>query len=81
MAYNLAAIAAQFKLDGSLVEAEPFGSGHINDTYCLSCSGDGGKKRYVLQRINHHVFKHPPTMTDNVPSAAATLPPDTGASR
>ncbi len=66
MAHDLAAIAAQFKLDGSLMGAEPFGSGHINDTYCLTNSGDGCKKRYVLQRINHRVFKHPPSMTDNI---------------
>jgi aminoglycoside phosphotransferase (APT) family kinase protein len=66
MAHDLAAIAAQFKLDGPLLEVEPFGSGYINDTYCLTCSGDGAKKRYVLQRINHHVFKHPPSMTENI---------------
>jgi aminoglycoside phosphotransferase (APT) family kinase protein len=66
MTYDLSAIGAQFKLEGSLTGAEPFGSGHINDTYCLTCSGSSGQKRYVLQRINHHVFKHPPTMTDNI---------------
>jgi len=40
----------------------PFGSGHINDTYKLeSVSGT-----YVLQRINHHIFKDVPALTANI---------------
>lgn len=66
MAYDLQAIAAQFKLAGSLLEAQPYGSGHINDTYCLVCQSPGRQQRYVLQRINHHVFKQPVQVSENI---------------
>ena len=66
MEHDVESIAANFKLDGRLVRAEPFGSGHINDTYGLTCRMDAAQKRYVLQRINHHVFKNPPAMMENI---------------
>ena len=66
MPYNLEAIAAQFQLAGSLLEAKPYGSGHINDTYCLVCQAHGGQQRYVLQRINHQVFKQPVQVSENI---------------
>jgi len=66
MKYDLASIASQFKLDGELVEAEPFGSGHINDTYSLSCRTGRGCQRYVLQRINTDVFRDPAAMMENI---------------
>ena len=62
MDHDLAAIAAQFKLAGPLQEAKPYGSGHINDTFCLTCR----EQRYVLQRINHNVFKQPVQVSENI---------------
>ena len=32
--YNIPAIAAQFAVYGDFVDAFPYGSGHINDTFC-----------------------------------------------
>ena len=66
MEHDVQSIAANFALDGRLTEAEPFGSGHINDTYSLTCQKDAREKRYVLQRINHEVFKNPPAMMENI---------------
>ena len=40
----------------------PFGSGHINDTYKLELESG----TYVLQRINHHIFKDVPALTANI---------------
>ena len=37
-------------------------SGHINDTYLIECSA---KPNYVLQRINHGVFKDVPGLISN----------------
>ena len=39
--------------------AEPYGSGHINDTYCAVFDQGGARVRYILQRINHNIFKNP----------------------
>ncbi len=66
MTYDLKVIAGNFKLDGRLVEAKPFGSGHINDTYGLVVESESRTRRYVLQRVNHHVFHDPPAMMDNI---------------
>lgn len=58
------AIANQFKIDGKPVSISSFGSGHINDTYKIST--DNGKPGYVLQRINHHVFKNIEHLMSNI---------------
>ena len=66
MEYDVGAIAANFNLAGRLIRSESFGSGHINDTYCLTCGQDGRQIHYILQRINHQVFKNPPAMMENI---------------
>src|SRR5207249_5287715 len=45
---------------------EPWGSGHINDTYAATYNQGGATIRYIHQRINHHVFKNPPLVMDNI---------------
>jgi len=44
--------AGRFRFEGGLVAAEPYGPGHINDTFLVRCSG----AQYILQRINPDVF-------------------------
>lgn len=53
---RLSSIASQFKIKGKVVDIVSFGSGHINDTYKVIT--DNGDEDYLLQRINHHVFKN-----------------------
>lgn len=38
-----------------------YGNGHINDTFLVTLD-----KRYILQRINHSVFKEPERVMDNI---------------
>lgn len=52
-----------FALEGTLTECIPYGSGHINDTYCLTY--DTGK-RYILQRMNKSIFTKPVELMENV---------------
>lgn len=40
MKHNLEKVAKQFKLAGKFVEGEPYGSGHINDTYAVTMVHD-----------------------------------------
>ena len=48
----------QFKLSGNAVSCEPYGSGHINDTYRVTCQKeDHAVERYIIQRINTNIFK------------------------
>lgn len=59
-------IAELFQIEGKILEAVPHGCGYINDTYAVSCElEDGSKKRYILQRINHDIFKNPEALMDN----------------
>ena len=66
MEYDIESVASNFTLDGRLVKSEPFGSGHINDTFSLTYRKDDRESRFILQRINHHIFKNPPAMMENI---------------
>jgi Ser/Thr protein kinase RdoA (MazF antagonist) len=51
---------------GDFAGAEPYGSGHINDTYRVAAHLAGTPVRYLLQRINHAVFKRPDRVMENI---------------
>ncbi|MDA8100682.1 MAG: aminoglycoside phosphotransferase family protein [Nitrospiraceae bacterium] len=59
-------IIRHFSLPGTLQRAERFGSGLINETYLCEIASDAGVRKYILQRINQHVFLHPKQVMANV---------------
>jgi hypothetical protein len=72
---DLAAIAGHFKFEGRFVDVYPHPcGGHINDTYmvCFQTSGDT-VRRYILQRINHHVFTYPERVMENIEAVTTYL--------
>ena len=60
--------AAHFELGGRAISAAAFGSGHINDTFALTVEKPASDAyvRFVLQRINPHVFPNPLAVMDNI---------------
>lgn len=48
--------AAMFDFGGEVTSVLPYGNGHINDTYAVTCSLAGGSVRFILQRLNPVVF-------------------------
>lgn len=64
--HDVRAVGRAFALYGDFQSAEPYGSGHINDTYCASYSQAGVAVRYIHQRINHNIFRNVPGLMDNV---------------
>lgn len=57
----------QFDAKGVLTEKRPYGNGHINDTFLLVYElPEGGKKQYILQRMNHDIFKKPIELMENI---------------
>lgn len=48
------------------ISARAYGSGHINDTYHAQFDQAGQRVRFIVQRINHHVFKQPVELMENV---------------
>ncbi|MFH1614397.1 MAG: aminoglycoside phosphotransferase family protein [Planctomycetota bacterium] len=66
MAGNIESIAAHFHTDAKPEKLVPLETGHINDTFVVTCHHFGQPLRYILQRINHEVFKNPPALMQNV---------------
>ena len=67
------AIAGEFQIAGDFVSAEPFGSGHINDTYRVTFAAGDARCRYILQRLNHTVFQNPLAVMENFQRVTAHL--------
>lgn len=67
MKLDLSNIARHFQFEGRFLNAEPIPSGHINDSYAARFRrSDGGAHRYLIQRINHHVFQTPEKVMENI---------------
>lgn len=63
----IAAFPIENEINGRLVEQIPYGNGHINDTFRLCCrTPDQKEKCFILQRINHDIFKNPVQLMENV---------------
>ena len=62
---NLTHIAEQFKPGGNVIKVKEFGNGNINDTYIVTLDSTDENK-FVLQRINTHVFKQPQLIMQNM---------------
>jgi len=63
---KLAAISRRFRIPGEFKAGEPYGAGHINDTYRVSYERCRGIRRYILQRINGRVFPYPDLIMANI---------------
>ena len=63
---NTADIVRQFVIYGELIDAQSFGSGHINDTFQSRWNQAGTIVRYTHQRINNKVFIHPDKVMENI---------------
>ncbi len=71
--HDIGAVARQFEIPGEFLEAKPYGSGHINDTYRAYFDVGGVPAPSILQRINHHVFKNPVALMENIQRVTAHL--------
>ena len=60
-------VAARFRTKGAAAEHAPYGNGHINDTFLVVCgTQEGERRRYILQKMNHSIFKMPQQLMENV---------------
>ena len=63
----LSDVISSFCFDGEFISVEPLICGNINDTYIVTFRNNfGGVNQYILQRINHNVFKEPYNLMKNV---------------
>ncbi len=71
---ELLRIAEKFEIMGELENVEPHGNGHINDTFLLTCRLQSDETcKYILQRMNHEVFKDPKGLMENVTGVTTFL--------
>jgi hypothetical protein len=62
---DLRELASRFELEGEIAAAEPYGSGHIHETYRVRM-GAGSDPGYILQRVNRHIFTDVPRLMENI---------------
>lgn len=63
---KLCNILDQYGFSGSVKEIKPITVGHINDTFVVEYDVEGKTEKYLLQWINHNVFKNPVAVMENV---------------
>ncbi len=66
-------VLEQFSINGEFVSSTPYGSGHINDTRLVTYDDNGSECMYILQRINHNVFKNPEELMSNFAKVTSYL--------
>lgn len=69
---NLFEITSKFKCHVDLSTLQSYGTGHINDTYRLK-NLVSEEYDYLLQKINHEVFKNVPKLMENMCRVIAHL--------
>ena len=63
-----------FDFGGQVVGAVRFGSGHINDTFCVHTQpGEDPCRRFILQRISPSAFHHPEQVMANIAGVTSHL--------
>ena len=65
MDYNLKEIFESFTADGTFLNGEPYGSGHIHDTFRIETK-EKDKDDYIVQRLNNKIFKNIPELQENI---------------
>ena len=62
---NIEEITDRFDIPHHVTSIEPYGNGHINDTYLVRCQ-NALEFNYLLQKVNHNVFKNIEGLMNNI---------------
>jgi hypothetical protein len=76
-ARNLGAVAHEFAVEGEFLRAEPWGSGHIHDTFRVTFDRSGAPACCILQRINTAIFRNLAALMENIERVTAHLAAET----
>ncbi len=55
-----------FQIKGDYIGCEILCGGHINTTFLVSFLREGVEKKYIVQKVNKFVFKHPDKVMSNI---------------
>lgn len=64
--HDIRSLSRNFQIPADFQSAEPYGTGHINDTYAATYRQGGTKIRYIHQRINQNIFKNVMELMENI---------------
>ena len=70
---QLAEVLESFGWGETVTYCERYGSGHINDTFLVIVKEGDAEKKYILQRMNHEIFKDVDGLMNNVSGVTAYL--------
>lgn len=62
-----------FQVEGELIGIKPVSLGNINHTYVVKYREKDQEKRYLLQEVNHYVFKNPTQVMENIEKVTSFL--------
>jgi thiamine kinase-like enzyme len=65
MEINLEELFNLFDAEGTYLSGEPYGSGHIHDTYRVITAGDECDN-YIIQKLNTKIFRDIPNLQKNI---------------
>ncbi len=71
--HDLKEVSSHFQIEGRFLDAAPYGSGHINDTYASRFEQGNKIVRFIHQRINHSIFKEPEKLMKNIERVTAYI--------
>lgn len=63
-------VCSKFKFSGKVVDAVPYGSGHINDTFLVTLDNE---EKAILQRMNKRIFLEPKKLMQNILNVTSYL--------
>ncbi|MFM8371777.1 MAG: phosphotransferase enzyme family protein [Bacteroidota bacterium] len=66
-------IIQQFLQFDRLVNVSPVGDGNINDTWRITVENQATEQSYILQRINHRIFRDPAAVMQNIQRVTAHI--------
>lgn len=73
MDYPISTIMSRFDVPGAFAAYSQIPNGHINDTFVVVMEDHLQKHHYLLQRMNHHVFKNVQGLMENICSVTRYL--------
>ncbi|MGD0736496.1 MAG: aminoglycoside phosphotransferase family protein [Terracidiphilus sp.] len=70
---QIGSVVRQFRVSGEISSATLYGSGHINESWCVVIQQAVGPLRFLVQRMNTRIFTRPVPLMQNIQRVTAHL--------
>ncbi|BDU76534.1 phosphotransferase enzyme family protein [Mesoterricola sediminis] len=69
----LRTVLGRFLVEADFISGRPHGTGHINDTFAVTCDLGGRRIRLLLQRLNTRIFLKPAELMRNIEAVTSHI--------